>query len=173
MELTKTHKIIIGFIGGFLIGILLIWGWQNYSKRVTIEVPAETTAPTDMGIGEAPATITNEEAPMAPLSSDHIFVSAQDAGATVALRELTLAVPGWAVVHEENNGFIGNALGAARKDAGTHTDITISLLRTTEPQKRYWVVLYSDNGDRLFNLHDDFPLRDASDNPVMSSFTTN
>lgn len=185
IELNKTHKTILSFAGGFLIGALIIWAWSVILKQPRLDVPAETTAPSDMEapngdvsdgsgviIGET-ITETNASTNTENDTPARILVSAQDAGATVLLDSLTLPLNGWAVVHEEQAGYIGNALGAVRKDVGTYNDVRVSLLRSTEPATRYWVVLYSDNGDRLFNLRDDFPIRDANSDPVLNAFTTN
>lgn len=181
MELSKIQKTVLGFVGGFIIGALIIWGWSVFHNRPRLDVPAQTTAPTDVSTDETASAdaatdttkeITNTDTTQLTESA-HIVVTDQAAGATVHVDELSLALDGWAVVHEEQGGYIGNALGAMRRDAGSYTDLTVSLLRNTEPATRYWVVLYSDNGDRLFNLHDDFPIRDANSNPIISSFMTN
>ena len=79
---------------------------------------------------------------------------------------------GWAVVHEVENGHVLNALGATRLDSGAHSDVQVELLRGTEPGGRYAVILYSDNGDKQFEVHADLTVIDTAGNPVMQSFRT-
>jgi len=180
MELTRTQKIIIGFISGFLLGLGLIWGWNNYSSRTTLDIPTTTTTP-ESTIETANSTTTSgligeqldeQKGLEDTMSNEYIAVEKQHAGTVVVVKKCNLTVPGWVVVHEEKNGIITNALGAIRRDPGTCTNTTIPLLRATEAGKRYWVVLYADSGDRLFNLREDFPIRTATGDPIMSPFMT-
>jgi len=96
----------------------------------------------------------------------------QNAGATVSVARVEMSVAGWAVVHEVENGHVLNALGATRLDSGAHSDVQVELLRGTEPGGRYAVILYSDNGDKQFEVHADLPVIDTAGNPVMQSFRT-
>lgn len=169
-------KIIGSFVGGFIIGLILILGWNAFTDSRLLKAPAQTTTPNDIQIettqeaetGEKD-TVTNEDVTQTPFST-HITVEDQEAGSAVIVGSVTLSEDGWIVVHEENAGRIGNALGAKRKDAGTHQNTVIPLLRDTQQSIRYWIVLYSDDGDRQFNLSTDFPLRDEVNNPITSSF---
>lgn len=172
--MTKT---IVNFIGGFLIGLVVVWLWQTYAAQSPRDVESQNSAPNGLVAEDSTENISGEDA-IANESvettpeSTRISVNDQPAGERVTVASVTLERDGWVVVHEENNGFIGNALGAARLDAGTHANIFIPTLRTTLANGRYWIVLYSDNGDRQFNLRDDFPLRDSNNNPVTASFQT-
>jgi len=66
---------------------------------------------------------------------------------------------------------MANALGAVRRDSGVSADVLVRLLRATVSGGTYAVVLYNDNGDRQFNLSQDFPLKDAEGKYVMSTFS--
>ena len=88
------------------------------------------------------------------------------------IRKVNIPQNGWVVVYEDNMGQPGNALGAARLDAGLHENVTVSLLRATATSASYHAVIHRDNGDRVFSLADDFPIRDANDNPVVTRFQT-
>jgi hypothetical protein len=162
---------LLSFIGGFILGFLVIWGWNTYADRSNLTVPGETTAPSERAVQEATATgtATNErtEETAAPTRID---VRDQRAGERVTIAAATLTVDGWIVIHEENSGLVGNALGAVRRDTGTYQDVEIPLLRATRAGSRYWVILYSDNGDRQFGLGEDFPLRNQNDDPITKSF---
>jgi len=172
--MTKT---IGSLLGGFIVGILIIWAWNVYSNRTpALDVPAETTVPSDVAVLENGANLNteaviNESIETVPELST-IDIRDQLSGNVVNIAAVTLELDGWIVVHEERDGVLANALGAARRDAGTHENITIPLLRNTEAEGTYWIVLYSDNGDRQFNLTDDFPLRNNDGNPFTRSFNT-
>ncbi len=168
-----TQKIIIGFVGGFIIGALCVFGWNAYTNKPLDSATPETTMPEDI---ETPETTTPTEGTIgndivdATVRSTHITVADQTAGDSVRVGAVSLDADGWVVIHEEHNGVIGNALGAARETAGEHTNVVVPLLRATEAGNRYWVVLYGDNGDREFHLSDDFPFRESAGEPVIGSF---
>ncbi|PCI90473.1 hypothetical protein COB18_00045 [Candidatus Kaiserbacteria bacterium] len=166
-------KIILSFAAGFAVSLMIVWGWNAYADRNVKEIPATTTTPESMEVPKEVSTesITNEVVDETP-QSIQITVTNQSAGESVTVQSATLDTDGWIVVHEQQGGFIGNALGAKRVDAGTYSNTNIPLLRATVANSAYWIVLYSDNGDRQFNLSDDFPLRDVNKNPVISSFQT-
>ncbi|MAZ67701.1 hypothetical protein CL652_02955 [bacterium] len=164
-------KTIFSFIGGFAVGFLIVWSWNAYTDRPALDVPAEATAPANLIVQEskAPDAIVSGNIE-STAESTNIEVRDQIAGERVAVASATLSSDGWIVIHEENNGLIGNALGAVRRNAGTYQNIEVPLLRSTIANLRYWVVLYSDNGDKQFSLRDDFPLRDNAEYPITRSF---
>jgi hypothetical protein len=57
-------------------------------------------------------------------------------------------------------------------DGGAHTDVSVELLRATEPGGSYAVILYTDNGNKEFEIRGDLPVIDTVGNPVMQSFRT-
>ncbi|QSH39572.1 hypothetical protein JXR01_00990 [Candidatus Kaiserbacteria bacterium] len=170
-------KIIGSFGVGFVLGLIIILGWNAYTDARLEKAPGQTTAPDSIPAEAIAPTINtqdgdpvaNEEI-TAATPSEYITVNDQSAGSAVTVSFATLSANGWIVVHEERNGFIGNALGAKRKDAGTHQNTVIPLLRDTQENTRYWIVLYSDDGDKQFNLSTDFPLRNTENDPITSSF---
>lgn len=168
-----TQKIILGFIGGAVIGALCVFAWNTYRDQPLDSAIPETTIPEDIDTSQTTTmtekTLTNDTVDSTNGSS-RITVSNQDAGTSVLVSAASLDADGWVVIHEERNGVIGNALGAARTDAGEHTNVIVPLLRATQAGLRYWVVLYGDNGDREFHLSDDFPFRESAGEPVISSF---
>ena len=100
---------------------------------------------------------------------EYIVVEDQLAGDRVLIKEIALTDSGWAVVHEDAGGIPGNALGAQRFDKGVHSG-TIDLLRNTNIDQSYYVLLYRDNGDREFDLVTDSIVIDTDDNPVGDTF---
>lgn len=102
-----------------------------------------------------------------------ILTRDQMAGSTVVVESASLPIAGWVVVHEMNGGHVGNALGAARRDAGVHTAIVVELLRDTATSSPYAVILYEDNGDKEFQLRTDLPIVSAQGDPLIATFKTN
>ncbi len=164
------------FIGGFILGIIIIWSWNAYTDRSqTQNVAGTTTIPENLiaeGSAENSDTLAGEEIVTTDTQSSSISVVSQPFGSSVKVTAVNLETDGWVVVHEEKDGFITNALGAARLDSGLQKNIIIPLLRDTTQGARYWIVLYADNGDRQFDLKTDFPLRDSTNNPITDSFET-
>ena len=181
MTMNNITKTAFSFIGGFIIGLILILIWNAVMNKSATDVPGESTTPdieiTDETAMDGDAMMTdengdsvlNESAENTPESTS-ITAHSQTAGDSVMVANATLDTDGWIVIHEERDTRISNALGAVRRDAGTYTNVTVPLLRPTNAGSRYWVVLYSDNGDREFSLADDTPLRDANNDPITSSF---
>ncbi len=69
---------------------------------------------------------------------------------------VTVPPPGvWVTVQETHGDSLGNVLGATRVH-GPLSNVVVSLLRNTEPNRTYAVVLYRSDGDGgLFNLKTD------------------
>jgi len=99
-----------------------------------------------------------------------VKIDDQDAGDAVFVKSVTIPENGWIVIHEVVDGHVSNALGAARFDAGAHTNASVPLLRSTIAGGTYVVVLYADNGNRTFELNADLPLVDESGNALIQEF---
>ena len=67
------------------------------------------------------------------------------------MKEATLVQVGWIAVRDSN----GRTLGAGRLEAGTYANVEVPLLRATRAGERYQVLIYVDDGDRIFDLHED------------------
>lgn len=81
------------------------------------------------------------------VSSGTVSVNNQPAGNSVIVESVTVPPPGvWVAVQETRGNKLGNVLGATRVH-GPLSNIVVSLLRNTEPNREYAVVLYRDGGD--------------------------
>ncbi len=95
--------------------------------------------------------------------SSAIIVADQSAGPSVTIESVTIpSLPIWVAVLETNGHELGNVLGAARI-LGSHSSITVTLLRATEPNRTYAVELYRDDNYGVF---------DPSENSVYVDFDT-
>jgi len=102
-------------------------------------------------------------------SESSIVVKDQIAGLRVVIDSITLEGSGWVAVHEDVDGELGNILGAQRFDAGTYKGL-VDLLRNTVEGGVYHAVLYSDDGDKVFDHKKDFLLTDENGNTIESEF---
>ena len=104
-------------------------------------------------------------------SSNSIIVGNQPAGYAVIVEHAELSETNWIAVRERDEaGNLGNILGALRRDAGAHDRLVVDLLRATEPDHEYAVVLYTDDGDKAFDSKKDTEVTDADGNLIMSTF---
>ena len=116
------------------------------------------------------ASARQKSAPSAQLATvtsggDAVSVVDQSAGNSVVVKSVSLSKLGWVAVRA--NGWI---LGAQRLQAGTYSNVTVSLLRATKAGNSYEVVLYYDNGDKVFNLHTDTIVTKADGTDLSAAF---
>ncbi len=183
----KNQKTVVAFIAGLLIGGLLVWVFSAapQDKKVTektydtttltdetdypIGSTAETDDTADQGNGDDSATPTDM---IVPAGKGSIVAKDQKAGVVVVLSAVTMPVKnGWIVVHEVRDGGLGNILGASRyseKDGLKPTQV--ELLRATTAGQTYHVVVYTENGDRVFDKQDDMPVKTADGALVEDTF---
>lgn len=101
-----------------------------------------------------------------------ITVSDQKAGMVALVSLVSTDAPAWLALRENNNGLVGNILGAKRLDVGTAGNVEIPLLRATQVGKSYSVVLFKDNGDKVFDFKTDAPMT-ADGTLISKSFMVN
>jgi hypothetical protein len=150
-------KIIVYVILGFIVGIVLgviVWAPTDVSEKDSLNagltvVPDENNS----GLDDAVESID------------------QTAAITVLVPYARIATSSWVAIRESNGELLGRILGARKIDAGVHEDVVVELLRATSPHTMYAVVLYTDNGDGVFDHRLDTLIeRDGS--PVSAAFIT-
>jgi hypothetical protein len=144
------------FVVGVMMGTLLTGAWLLHD----IDLPKLPTARTSATITSAP-------------ESGAISVTTQPSGTEVTVESVTVPPPGvWVAVRDVTEGDLGNVLGAARVD-GPRSNISIPLLRATEPNLTYAIELYRDDGGNDFDLASDSVYVDFTTGaPVIAHFTT-
>ncbi len=174
----ESKKTVVAFIVGLIIGGLLVWTFSASPEGAEVDERPNTTA-TSTQVGDrtadtkkddSPVTITKKE----PVAGNFTFtVANQSQGNTVSLGE-GVKYPsdqGWIVVHEEVNGQLGSALGAARYETGVGLlPKQVELLRSTEAGKTYRVVYYTESGDRKFDRKEDVPMTAQGGGLVATTF---
>jgi len=146
------------FVVGFMLGALLVGAWLLDN---------------DLSLPFLPSTGSLTTKNSLPLESGAISVSNQSAGSSVVVESVTVPPPGvWIAVREVNGNELGNVLGAVRV-SGPQSNVSIPLLRATEPGLAYAVQLYRDDGSDTFDLATDSVYVDFSTGtPVVARFMT-
>lgn len=125
------------FSGGVVVGALLATAWFYGSTLESLPFSASLRSSSDKN--------------QTTLTSDLLAVDDQRAGSEVVVKSVTVPPPGvWVAVREVREEELGNVLGAARVGS-ERTDVTIPLLRATEPGRNYAVMLYRDDNNGTFD----------------------
>lgn len=137
------------FVAGVMFGALLAGAWFFNNNTSFLSLPPALSL----------ATSTTSNAPV----SGTVSVTDQPSGDTVVVESVTVPPPGvWVAVREMQGDNLGNVLGAARA-SGPRSNLSVPLLRATEPGRSYAVELYRDDDNGAF---------DPSVNSVYVDFTT-
>ncbi|MFZ2167804.1 MAG: hypothetical protein WAV50_02955 [Minisyncoccia bacterium] len=148
------------FVSGFMLGVLFTGAWLFESDSSLLPfAPASSLSVSD----------TKQTVP----ESGAVSVTNQKASSEVVVETVTVPPPGvWVAVREVNGNDLGNVLGAVRVD-GPRSNVSIPLLRATEPGLPYAIELYRDDGNNTFDLATDSVYVDfATGAPVIARFTT-
>ncbi len=172
--LSENKKILVAALVGFLIGVgsVLVWNISRVEK--TLETVADVEKVDTTGLETPNETVKKGGAAVVPvltLGKSFVSVDDQPAGDLVQLTSVSLERDGWVAILESTDGQLGNVLGARRFPKGTSQG-NIELLRGTVPGTLYYAVLYSDDGNRIFELGTDAQLVDSTKQPIKDSFTT-
>jgi hypothetical protein len=129
---------LLSFAAGIVVGALLaalVW-FVSTNVAPSPSPQAQSTS----------SSMTN-----ATSTSGILSVSDQSAGSTVLIDSVTVPPPGvWVAVRETNGTDLGNVLGAVRVGA-PRSNVSVSLLRATEPGRTYAVELYRDDDNGNFD----------------------
>ena len=177
-ESSSSAGVYIGiFVAGLIVGALIGWG-ISASRQTTTSSTASSTAMTETssnsGATTGGSTTSGVDLGGSTLgSSGNITVaSPQPAGFAVAVTKASVSAPTWLVVYEDHSGVPGNAIGAELFFSG-ETSGSIELLRATLPGQSYFVGQSLDDGDKIFSLQSDKPVRDSKGNPLFTEFSAN
>jgi hypothetical protein len=98
-------------------------------------------------------------------------VGEQPEGLHVFLNSVSTDRTVWIAVQEDNDGELGNILGAALVGEGSHDGLWVELLRNTEAGYIYYITAYAENGDGVFDHETDTLLPGPNGDNVIASFT--
>jgi hypothetical protein len=139
------------FVIGVMFGALLVGAWFLSGTPSIMLVPSQSSS----FVATSTESMTQK--------SGVLSVSDQPPGDTVVIESVTVPPPGvWIAVREANGNNLGNVLGAERV-GGPRSNVSISLLRSTESNHSYAAELYRDDNNSAF---------DPSVNSVYVDFNT-
>ncbi len=178
VQSNSTQWIVIGI--GILIVVLGVWWLTSRKASAPSTQTATTTTSNSVTSAATPntkptaGTMTVTSIPSADTSSsggisagangETVSVDDQLAGSSVTV-SANITRPTWVAVKDAN----GWVLGAARFNTPIK-NATIPLLRATNAGINYYVVLFADDGDNMFDIHKDRIIVDPTGNPINRSF---
>lgn len=158
----QSRKLIVVAILAFILGFFSAWLWLNDGTSPEVVTDEETVEVIDNGT-------------VVVVGENSLNVVDQAPGRTVAVETVTLEKTGWVVVREDNQGQIGNILGARLFSKGESSG-EVELLRGTVEGGTYYAALYNEDSDleqnREFNLNKDLPLVDSEGSSIQVQFKT-
>ena len=96
----------------------------------------------------------------------------EDAADVVTIDEAYIDEPGFAVIHEDDDGAPGAVIGASDLIDGEASDFDAELDRDAEDDELLYAMLhYDEAGTEEYDGDDQPPVLDEDDNPVMDDFT--
>jgi hypothetical protein len=159
----EDKKTVIAFIVGLLIGGLLVWAFSG----PTASAPRDTDRKdektedrkNDAKTEDTQSTETSsEEAPDAPaaleIGEGSVSIGDKKAGMSVPLTGVTYPIEeGWIGIRTYTEGRLGYILGVVRFSQSQGLNPKEIILQTpTRAGSEYAVVMYTEDGDRQFNL---------------------
>lgn len=159
----ENKKTIIAFIGGLLVGGLLLYMFIEPAAVDTDrpdsvpEAMIETEDTSEPAEVSATDTLIVDDRPSAIVRGGSVTVQDQRAGQNVFITDLELpSDTGWIGVRDYVDDRTTGLLGVVRwsKSEGLFPE-QVNLMRSTEAGRTYAVVFYADNGDRVFSLATD------------------
>lgn len=89
----------------------------------------------------------------------------------VTVREVTLSVPGYVVLFDDDQGVPGSIIGySLLLQSGVHEDVQISLETFLQKEMVYYAILYHDDGDNTFSQDKDTQVIDSTQSIVLMNF---
>jgi hypothetical protein len=170
----NTATIVISGLIGLIVGIALTWGFMQEDTRTSDRIKDTDNATTTVTDSEdngtsttANTTNTANNGSQASVNTN-LEVSDQAAGMSVMVKA-TVSAPTWVVVTEDVSGQTGRILGARLYFPGS-PEGKIELLRGTTKGQTYHAVIYTDNGDKKFDLKVDAPARTSTGGLLEETF---
>lgn len=165
-EKQEAQKTLVAFVVGLLIGGMLVWAFsgptasaptteeKNADKEVAKDTNKDTTESSDKKTDDASTT---EAKPELKVGKGEVNVPDQNASMSIKLDSATYPVSeGWIGVRDYNDDRLGMILGVVRfSEAQGLIPSEIVLQRSTKPGNKYAIVIFTEDGDKNFNLAGD------------------
>lgn len=161
MQNMNRNTIVTGVIA-LIVGVLIGWfighGSTTSKTAITGEKMVANIDSAMMDDKSKDGSMMSDDSMMMVDTDAAVMVANQTAGNAVTIASVETDESTWVAVREGKNGVMGNILGASRVDAGASNNVVVDLLRPTMAGNDYYVVLFSDNGDRMFDHKMDMPM---------------
>jgi hypothetical protein len=176
-EQQDGSKTLVSFVVGLLIGGMLVWAFSgptnqtNTKDEVNNEDEAGEMMAEEQGsvaVEDDVETTSDTTALTLPVGDGSVVVNDQPASASIILERATYPIEeGWIGVRDFNNGQLGFIKGVVRFSAAAGVvPENIILQDSTRAGQQYAVVVFSDNGDNVFN-----PAGDVQIDQIFATFT--
>lgn len=100
---------------------------------------------------------------------NRIVMSDQYPGNVVYISSVQFAKDGWVVIHKDESGKPGAVIGSMYFAKGINPG-KITLTSSTVEGGIYYAMLYSDDGDKVFDVTKDLPIKDSKGNIITKLF---
>jgi hypothetical protein len=156
-EKQEAQKTIVAFVVGLLIGGLLVWAFSGPTDKKMSKESETPTKAEEVKVEVSADETTTEATPTLSVGEGKIVVNNQAAGDSVAIASAVYPVAeGWIGVRDYSDEKLGLILGVVRvSESQGLVPKDIVLQRATKAGGNYAIVVYTENGDRSFNLADD------------------
>lgn len=169
----ENKKTIVSFVVGLLIGGILVWAFTGSEN---VEAPAvQDQDDAEIDSSEEDEDVNDEEGAsepsdvnssndqtnnLLPVGEGSVVVEDQSASTRIALASASYPVSeGWIGVRDYTNGNLGGILGVVRfSESQGLVPKDIILQRATRSGNEYAVVIFTEDGDRIFNSATDAQL---------------
>ena len=153
--MNKTIWIIVAIL-------VVVSGWYYARMKSTVITPSNEKEESMNGVVLYDSTIVSENA---------IMANNQAPGVSVKVSFVSFAKGGYIVIHEEKDSAPGSVLGnVGHLLPGESRDMEVMLSRPSVDKENLFAMLHQDNGDGVFNLSDDAPIKDDEGNIMMVKF---
>lgn len=172
-------KTLVSFVVGLLIGGMLVWAFsgpadhadhddENMNGDAAMSEDMDTNEESDEASETTDQTPSTPEVATLPVGDGSVVANDQAAGMSVVLEQATYPInEGWIGVRDLNNGQLSFIKGVVRFSAAAGlVPQNIALQYPTQPGQEYAVVMFSDNGDNVFN-----PAGDVQIDQIFATFT--
>ncbi len=140
-----------------LIGAYMFYRDNNSSSETTNEtsnMDVQSNSDQDMD-----QTILAEE--------DVVFAQAT-AGEEFLTANATIQSPGYVIIYDNNEGTPGEVIGQSEYlSAGESGDIMVDVNKVLDEDEYIYAMLYSDDGDQVFDSVNDAPIMSKAGEPIM------
>lgn len=155
MEASNGIKVWQWIVTVIVIAVLVFLGYKMF--RGSSKTDTSSVVDTTSSIDDSSA------------DSNKVVVLDQFPGNIVYISSVQLAKPGFVVIKKDSSGKPGEVIGYQYFDKGIYPG-KITLTKPTVDGSLYYAQIYSDDGDRKFDITKDTAIKDASGADIMKTF---